>query len=454
MNLPKNYLLQMKSLLKDDFNNFIDSYNKDSFSALRINTLKISDDDFFKISGLNLKKVSWAKDSFYFNKDDKLGKSVFHQMGLYYIQEPSAMAVCSYLDVKENDKILDLCAAPGGKSTCIASLLKDTGILISNECNENRAKILSQNIERMGIKNCIVTNEMPNRLSQFFVNYFDKVLVDAPCSGEGMFRKDENAINEWSMQNVIMCQNRQLEILDSADIMLNNDGRLVYSTCTFSLEENESVISKFLEKHSNYELLNVPKFENFSDGFNINNNDKLNYTIRLFPHKIDGEGHFIAVLHKIGEKLDSRTWRARSNVFIKDVKPYFDFINENKIKLDNDRLLYRFNDYFYLLPKNCPCFDNIKVLRVGVLLGELKEKRFEPSYSLALSLKDNEFNNTKLISLDDVLKYYNGETITIEADKGWVLLLYKGYPIGFGKASDNVIKNHFPKALRNIKIEG
>ena len=303
--LPQAFLDRMKGMLGKDYEAFLASYDKPRHPALRVNPLKISSEDFLKLAPYSLEPVPWAApNGFYYDPQARPGKSPYHEAGLYYIQEPSAMAVAALSGTRPGDRVLDLCAAPGGKSTQLAGMLNGRGLLVSNEIHPQRARILSRNIERLGIRNTIVTNEAPEDLSKHFPDFFDRIIVDAPCSGEGMFRKEEEAIPNWSPDNVRLCANRQAGILDQADRMLKAGGVLVYSTCTFAPAEDEESIQNFLERHSDYEEIDLPEklgpdLDRF--GFAAGSDGK---SLRLWPHKLDGEGHFLAVLRKAGEDAE------------------------------------------------------------------------------------------------------------------------------------------------------
>ena len=284
MNLPIEFEKKMKAFLGNEWDDFLYSYDNNRFQALRFNTLKVQSPEermrILKVLGISSdKRVSWANEAYYFDENVRPGKHPYHEMGLYYIQEPSAMSAAALLAPKPGMRVLDLCAAPGGKSTQLATYLGDSGLLVSNEINTQRSRILSQNIERMGIKNAIVTNEDSFVLASHFPGFFNAIQVDAPCSGEGMFRKLPEAIEQWSIENVAICAARQKEILDNAAVMLKPGGVIVYSTCTFSKEENEDVIEYFLERHPDFTLEEMERF---------------------WPHKVDGEGHFVAKLVRRG----------------------------------------------------------------------------------------------------------------------------------------------------------
>ena len=431
ISLPKDFEKDMKDLLNDEeYSAFIKSYDLPSYKGLRINQLKVE-----KASNLpfKLEPIPWCETGYYYSDPDQPGKHILHEIGLYYIQEPSAMAPVEELDIKEGDYVLDMCAAPGGKSTQIAAKLNGTGILISNEIISSRAKILSSNIERMGIKNAIVLNEEPKNIAKHFQCFFDKILVDAPCSGEGMFRKNPEAISEWSKENVLMCKERQLSILEEAEKALAKTGRIVYSTCTFSKEENEDTISAFLERHSEFHLVKANyKFENGLDKDGLTN--------RIYPHKVKGEGHFFAILER---KDPSYIKKPLQNREVKQNPDYTKFIKDT-LSVDIKYNLV-FGDNLYLSPYTK--LDGLKVVRPGLHLGELKKNRFEPSHSLALALKIKDFKNIQELNEEQAEEFIKGLTIDTNIT-GWGATCVSGYPIGWFKGDGRVGKNHYPKGLR------
>lgn len=340
------------------------------------------------------------------------------------------------IEICDGDFVLDLCAAPGGKSTQIAAKLNGTGLLVSNEIVRKRAEILSENIERMGIKNAVVTNESPESLAEKYPKFFDKIIVDAPCSGEGMFRKEPQAITEWSIEHTISCANRQKNILDSAFKMLRPGGYLVYSTCTFAREENEDV-AKYLCDNYNVEICDMPNLSMLSKGF-----FGVNKARRIFPHIEGGEGHFVVLFHSMDIGGAIRPQVKQKKCDLKDFKKFCDeFLN---ISLDGN--FVRFGEKLYLLPSGID-IDKVKIMRAGLLLGELKKNRFEPSEHLALALDKGDFKNTIECDFDTALSYLKGNVIECDK-KGWCVVLYNGYALGWGKASGGVLKNHYPKHLR------
>ena len=452
MVLPQDFKDKMQSLLKDEFDDFLKGYEKDNFYSLRINTLKAASKDVMDKNIFDFTPVKWCPTGYYYPGNQRPGRHSYHHAGVFYIQEASAMSVAECADIHPGEKVLDLCAAPGGKSTQLAAKLNGQGILVSNEIVPNRAKILSQNMERMGVKNAVVTNESPEKLEKYFKNYFDKIVVDAPCSGEGMFRKEPAVVNEWSLAQVDVCANRQSHILESAHKMLAGGGLIVYSTCTFSPEENEMTVDSFLQKHPEYILVKPEIHSHFSAGVPAwceSQNTELAKTMRLFPHKIDGEGHYVAVFQKTnGESCKVKTAKAVTDK--KLLQPYFDFEKKflKNISFDNFAL---FGENLYSMPQDCPDLSGVKVLRCGLHLGEIKKGRFEPSHSLAMALKKDDVKQyvDYLCDSDEILRYLKGEALDIAEDyKGWCLVCTDGYSVGWAKVSDGTAKNHYPKGLR------
>ena len=443
--LPQEFLARMKDMLGDKFDDFLSSYEKDKISALRINTLK-TDGEAVK-SAFALKPVPWCEQGYYYPADARPGKHVLHEAGAYYIQEPSAMAVVENLDVQEGDTILDLCSAPGGKSTQIASKLNGTGLLVANEIIPSRAKILSQNIERMGIVNCVVLNESPQSLARRFCGIFDKILVDAPCSGEGMFRKNQLAIDEWSLSNVIACKQRQLDILECAVTMLKSGGAIVYSTCTFSMEEDEQVVDEFLARHEDFEVAS-PEYQ-FCNGFAIeggSRNEELKRTGRIFPHLYEGEGHFFAVLKHKADGQERRYSEQSPKISPAQMR-IFDEWKKQNLNIDATANL-AFGDNLYAMAKGTPRLDGLKVERAGLHLGSVVKNRFEPSHSLALALKPCQSQRSIKLSLDDAVRYISGQTLEYEGEKGWAVATYADVTLGWCKCDGVYAKNHYPKGLR------
>lgn len=470
--LPQAFLNRMQGMLGEDFDAFLLSYDKPRHPALRVNPLKISPQEFQALVPYHLRPVPWARpNGFYYDPEARPGKSPYHEAGLYYIQEPSAMAVAALSGVRPGERVLDLCAAPGGKSTQLAGMMGGKGLLISNEIHPERARILSRNIERLGIRNAIVTNEAPEDLARHFPAFFDRIIVDAPCSGEGMFRKEEEAIPNWSPENVDLCARRQAGILIEADRMLRPGGYLVYSTCTFAPSENEGNIKRFLSERKDYEEVNLPEElgrDMEAYGFAAGSDGK---SIRLWPHRLDGEGHFLAILRKKGLDLIDAGWtdpvlgeeKFRKNkknknkknrngksfgLFDPEAGRLWKEFSEDALCFEEEGQLRQFGQDLYLLPENVN-LDSIKVIRAGLHLGTVKKNRFEPDHALALALNQKELRHCLNLKADseEVFAYLRGESIPCQG-KGWMAVLVDGYPLGWGKASGGILKNHYPKGLR------
>ena len=394
MKLPIDFTNKMKERLGDEYSSFINAFNKPKAQGLRLNPLKGNPDHMKTQLPFELEKIPWTELGYYDKDTDRPGKHPYHAAGCYYIQEPSAMAVGEMVAAEAGEVVLDLCAAPGGKTTHIASKMGQKGLLVANEIHPSRAKILSSNIERMGIKNAIVTNETPERLAKVFPSFFDRVLVDAPCSGEGMFRKHEEAILEWSHEQVIACANRQDDILDHAAMMVKPGGRLVYSTCTFSPEENEQTIERFIQKYPEFSIEEVTKHPSFDGGrieWTKSQMASIRHTIRLWPHRLKGEGHFIAVLRKKQTTDSNVRLEPIKTLTIKhsNLKPYREFAEQYLVDVPKDGL-WLVGNHLYQVPENCPDLNGLKVLRQGLHLGEIKKSRFEPSHALALWLSQKQ----------------------------------------------------------------
>lgn len=450
MNLPQPFQERMKKQLQNEYKAFLQSYGEERSQGLRVNTLKVTQADFLSLAPFSLTPVPWAETGFYYPPEERPGKHPYFEAGLYYIQEPSAMAAAVCLSPKPKERILDLCAAPGGKTTHIAAMMQNKGLLVSNEIHPGRAKILSQNVERMGIRNTVVTNETPDRLASRFPGYFDRILVDAPCSGEGMFRKDPVARGEWSPENVAMCARRQLDILLEAEKMLRSGGRLVYSTCTFAPEENEGTVSRFLEACPWMSVEPVHRHSSFSPGradwveqpaCNIAD------TIRIWPHLVQGEGHFIAVLKKNAEE---QTHKYPSFQPERKVPSAFGEFAEEALSSSVPDHLFLFGENLYSVPEEMLDMKGLKVVRPGFHLGVLKKNRFEPSHALALALRPKQAKQAVSFSAasPEVFSYLRGDVIPFQGEKGWNLVTVDGYSLGWGKLSGGILKNHYPKGLR------
>ena len=462
--LPQAFVRRMQERLGAEAEAFFASYDSPRAYGLRRNPIKMERGQFEALMPFALEKVSWAQEGYYYQEAERPGRHPFHEMGLYYIQEPSAMCVVEVADPKPGEYVLDLCAAPGGKSTQIAGRMAGEGLLVCNEIVPNRAKILSQNIERLGIKNAVVLNHSPQELEMRFASFFDRIVVDAPCSGEGMFHKEEAALTEWSPENVEMCAKRQKEILACAVNMLRPGGVLVYSTCTFAPAEDEEMADWLLKTYPELELLPIDtQALGISEG-------SLSGTGRIWPHMQRGEGHFVARLKKCGELLPHRehaTFTAgfsvqetvrsagkgkkgkkdRTSSESGNVWKCFEDFAAQELRYDLSGRRLEFGDQLYLVPEAMPDLKGLKVVRPGLHVGTDKKNRFEPSHALALALHASEA--AQVWETDEPEKYLRGETLSCDPSlKGWTLITCQGQPIGWGKADRGIMKNHYPKGLR------
>ena len=425
--LPQKFLERMQMQLGEEYPAFLESLERPRAVALRMNPLKGNAPALPFV----LEPVPWEETGFYYDPDSRPGLHPFHEAGVYYLQEASAMAPVALLDPQPGERVCDLCAAPGGKTTQIAARMAGRGFLLCNEINPKRSKILSRNIERMGVANALVTNEHPGNLAEKYAGFFDRVLVDAPCSGEGMFRKEEAAVTDWSPETVTMCADRQREILRSAVKLLKPGGRLVYSTCTFAPEENEQVIEWLLEQFPEFTPEEIPA-PWFTEG--------MKGTYRLWPHKLLGEGHFAAVLRKTAGEESSCLEEGSQKL----PKQWLEFAKDMQIELPEGKAVM-FGTSLYWAPAEMPALRGVKVLRPGLELGDVKKDRFEPAHALALWLKESAAMQN--LEGDEIKKYLHGDVLPSE-QKGWCLVTTGGFSIGWGKADGAVLKNHYPKGLR------
>ena len=427
--LPEAFLKRMERQLGADYPAFLESLERPRAVALRFNPLKGAVPELPFVG----EPVPWEAMGYYYDPQARPGLHPYHEAGVYYLQEASAMSAVALLDPQPGETVCDLCAAPGGKSTQIAGRMRGEGLLLCNEYSPARAKILARNIERMGVANAIVTNEKTESLAKRLPGFFDRVLVDAPCSGEGMFRKEEAAVTDWSQETVEMCAARQAEILDNAAKLLKPGGRLVYSTCTFAPEEDEEAVSAFLARHPEFapEAVDAPWFTPGPQA-----------TYRMWPHKLWGEGHFGAVLRKLeGEETEIPLEKGKPLP-----KPWLSFAKEAGVNLPEGIGLC-FGDRLYLAPLGTPALPGLRVLRAGLELGTLKKDRIDPAHALALWGKD--FAQSVDFAADgpEIRAYLHGEVLPGKA-RGWCLVTVDGYSIGWGKGDGAQLKNHYPKGLR------
>jgi len=444
--LPEAFIDRMKEMLGDEFEEFLTSFNDEKYQALRVNTLKVDKEDFYKASPFELENVKWCENGFYYNKTDTPGKHCYHEAGVYYIQEPSAMLPGELMEAKQGERILDMCAAPGGKSTHIASYMKGEGILVCNEIHPARAKILSENIERMGIRNAIVTNESPNSLAKIFNEYFDRIMVDAPCSGEGMFRKDPDTICEWSEDRISTNSDRQLEILMQAHKCLKTGGIIIYSTCTFSEIEDEDVVLRFLEKY-NYEIMDVVQEckEWTTHG------TKIVKARRFYPFTGNGEGQFVCVIKKLDECEEFHKPKRLIPEFIKGkdkeilenfLKDNFDIPNWYKFVIVRDEIMAVTQEMLDLIPLK------INIINAGVRIGRIEKGILKPHHQVFSAF--GKYAKAKIeLSQDEFRKYVHGEELDNRTScTGYACLTIFGAAVGGVKCSGDKLKNMYPKGLR------
>lgn len=451
LKLSEEYLNRMRDLLgEEEFSAYLKSFDEERLYGLRVNTAKVTPEAFPELVSWDLKPVPWIPNGFYYEGTERPAKDPYYYAGLYYLQEPSAMTPAMLLPVEPGDRVLDLCAAPGGKSTELGVKLAGKGVLISNDISNSRAKALLKNLELWGISNICVTSETPDKLADVFGPWFDKILIDAPCSGEGMFRKDDDMVKSYEERGPVYYSEIQKEITDQAVRMLAPGGLLLYSTCTFSRCEDEEIICHILENHQEMELIRLPLFEGASGGIGLDG------CIRLFPHKIKGEGHFISLLRKnsggaertaAGSRERSRMepQGKRASALPTELTDFLALINR---EFDDSRIMIK-NDSVYYLPENFVPAKELRYLRTGLLLGELKNKRFEPGQALAMTLHAEEFKQTISWNKEDdrVIRYLKGETISLTTEegpvKGWCLVCVDGYPLGFAKGTGMALKNKY-----------
>lgn len=434
LNLSPDFLSRMKCILGDEYPMFLQSLEQPKENAIYVNQNKMAVGKFKELIDFKISPIEYEPAGFYVDSTKK-GRHPLHHAGVFYMQEPSAMFTVNAHQFKGDELVLDLCAAPGGKSIQIANRIPN-GTLVSNEINKTRSEILFSNIERMGLKNVIVTNDKPENIAKAYADTFDVCLVDAPCSGEGMFRRGETVVQEWNKNLPAMCAERQLNILHHADIALKQNGILIYSTCTYSLEENEQVVTTFMKNYG-YEIVNIK--QNISRGIN------LEQAVRLYPHRVKGEGQFVAVLKKKSENLHCAENPMRLCVD-KTAQKWLE-ANTNLTCA-----VYESGNFSYIVSNAQLIKRKINYISWGVRAFERHDKRVEPHHNLFTAF-GLEFNNK--IDLEfthlNVEKYLKGETFSCENENGYAAVLINSAAVGGVKITNGVAKNHYPKGLRNFK---
>lgn len=483
--LPQSFLDSMKEILGEDYEAFLTGIDGQRQYGLRVNTLKMNLEEFERIAPFHLKKVPWISNGYFYNAEDVPAKHPFYSAGLYYLQEPSAMTPASRLKVQPGERVLDLCAAPGGKATELGAALQGEGLLVANDINTARAKALLRNLELFGISNSFVTNEPPHVLAERFPEFFHKIMVDAPCSGEGMFRKNPAVVDSWKEKGPEYFSKLQREIIVQAADMLLPGGMMFYSTCTFSPLENEKTITHLLKERPDMEVVPMEDYENFAEGLTFYKDEAFDESCklcrRIWPHKMSGEGHFMALLHKKSgaeqeiksdekaskkskkakkkqqtETLSSVWWEKCKSLSKEQKAAAEDFFAHVNLAYDVGRIDVR-GDNLYYLPE--PQYDGrgLHFLRNGLFMGEFKKKRFEPSQPFALALRAQDFDQLLDFPADDerLQRYLRGETLDVsdlingeKKRKGWQLVMAAGHPLGFGKLVNNNLKNKYPAGWR------
>jgi len=449
MQLPADYIEEMKLLLKDDYSSYETSLQQTSKYGLRVNISKITVADFLEIAPFKLSPIPWIDNGFFYDPNDNVSKHPYYFAGLYYIQEPSAMTPASRLPITPGDKVLDMCAAPGGKATELGTKLRGEGILLANDISNSRAKPLLKNLELFGLANICVTSESPEKLATIYPEYFDKILIDAPCSGEGMFRREPRMIADWRLKGPLYYSPIQKELIVLAAKMLKPGGQMLYSTCTFSKQENEAVIAHLLATCQDMQMMAIEPYSGFAKGF-----DEYPNCVRIFPHKMAGEGHFMALLEKRGTQIIDK--QVHHNNLKSDSLPAEATAFLVQVGLDFTNGYFKIiNNYLYFIPLGYAINKGLRYLRSGLAIGELKKKRFEPSQALAMALKATEFKSVINLKAKDIrtVKYLKGETIDVSdckpnCESGWQLVCVDNYPLGFGKLQNHILKNKYYSGWR------
>lgn len=457
MNLPSSFLERYKLLMnKEDYINFINSFEDHIFEGIRFNPLKIDEESFLRKINSTKNKIPWTKDGFYYDKDlseVRLTIHPYYHQGLFYIQEPSAMYPAELLSPAIEEKVLDLCAAPGGKTVQLAAKMNNQGLLVSNEISPKRVRALKKNIELYGIKNTIITNSTGKNLLETYGTYFDKILVDAPCSGEGTFRKDKHSIKEYDKYIGEDLYATQRDILDYAFKLLKTGGILVYSTCTFNPQENEKQIEYLLNNYD-CQLIEGYKIEGMENGrpdWSEKNNKELEKTIRFWPHLTKAEGHFVAKLIK----LSGEEYKGKNN--LSKWKP-FKFINDKIKEFMEKNITIDFNKYFfycdeeeyYIMDQAYPFDKKNKIQHLGINIGKLNKYNFIPSQSFAMTLKKSEIKRIIDVDFNNANKYLKGETLEISEADGYCGVIFEDNILGWAKFNNGFFKNLYEKSWRKV----
>ena len=446
--LPPLFAERMKKLLGDEYSLYEKAVNSAPVKAFRVNTRKVSVADFLQVEDFSKGSIPYCETGFYLDYE-KVGNHPYHHAGMIYVQEPAAMAPAECVDIDPSWTVLDMCAAPGGKSTQLKNKLNDDSVLVSNEIIPSRCKILTGNIERLGLKNTVTTCMDTKKLAKTFPNCFNLIMCDAPCSGEGMFRKEEVAVSEWSQANVEMCAERQKEILRNAVKLLKNGGYIIYATCTFSIEENEMVVDDFLQNNPEFELVRVTERveKNTSDGISYDGCQcsDIHYARRFYPHKGEGEGQFMAVLHNTLPEENTPPAPKKKNDKIPAI--VYDFLGDVLSEYDEENVMLYNGNPVYFTP-DFPVKDG-SAFSCGITIGEVRKNYIQPHHQFFMGLGDS-FKRQINLSVDspELKKYLHGEEINVECSNGWAVVMVEGCTLGGAKVVNGIAKNHYPKGLR------
>lgn len=451
--IENDFYLKVKNILPEkEYDDFCVALSNPPKRGLVFNNLVMDKKDFLNNFGYNLQQLDYDEDCYILNSEDKMGGNIFHHVGAIYMQEPSAMVAGIYIPLKKGDIVLDACAAPGGKTFQIAKRLD--GVLVSNEIDFERVKVLNSNVQRLGLNNVMVTNFTPEYLAQCYPNKFDCILVDAPCSGEGMFRKEDKAITQWSQDYVKVCADRQKDILSYYDKTLKQGGYLMYSTCTYSVEENEEVVAFLVDK--GYKVLNMGKILGESNGIMLKQYNT-HLAKRFYPHKSSGEGQFVCLLQKNAENNEHpihirvNRFKVGATEFKLTCQFFKDNLTTQAFDIVKDRLFIRDENVYYVKDKSL-IVDDKKIINYGVKLGSVIKNRFEPNHNLFKSFS-NYFLRKVELNQKDSYEYLKGNTVDVELDNGWCVVNYLSAPLGGGKIVNGLLKNHYPKGLRLINVK-
>lgn len=456
MKLPDCFEAEFKVLMDgNEYRDFILSFDGKRNLGVRVNTLKITPSEFLNLMEKRFETIPWIPQGFYYSQGESLGKHPAYHAGLYYIQEPSAMMPAQALTPQPGEKVLDLCAAPGGKTTAIGNSMQNTGLLVTNDISPKRVKALVKNVELMGLTNTFIVNETPQRLLNIYPEFFDRILLDVPCSGEGMFRKDKEAVQSYSSYKSDECVAIQREIFESAYAMLKPGGSIVYSTCTFNPFENEQNIDFFINNYDvEVDMLSpIGGFEPSRAHWSETKDESLNGGLRLWPHKARGEGHFVCRLTKKGKKPETIENKPQLQYTSKDAekaaKLYQDFAAENMNSFE-EGIFHVKGASLYRLPQYMEDIPHIKWEKAGIYLGEYRKGRFEPSQSLVMASKAEDFKRVIRFDKNDhnIIRYLKGETLFNQGDKGFGVVCYEDYPLGWVKQDGEILKNLYPKGWR------